>query len=529
MGQNTTIKYFIRVPIIGLLLITLGFSSCRKDRDLRWDSDLLLPIMHSSLDVWDIFGDTNVVDNPDQSLTVLIEEKVDMLDPDQVIEVHDTLAIDVFNIPLFLLYYPGDKLIEQQSSVTMDLADMELTYARARKASMKFYVTNTVQQPLRVKYELLSSEKNGAPFEVIEDVPAATASGPSYTIKTINLDGYNMDMTGDGSQVNTVVSRTTVWLHPNADSIWITPADTVLIISTFEELKIDYARGYFGQKEYVGNGSSAINVFGDFKAGSFDLDRVNAELKISNYAGIDATMSLDKLSTYNNTTQKEVLLNDPIIGKTLNIMRAKENGPTLDDVKPTLNSYLLENSNLDELVENMADSMFFELSALINPLGNVSSGNDFMYFEKGIEASIALEIPLNFSAKGLRIEDYSTMNFEDDGKLKSGELIVYADNMYPFDLDIQFYILDGNKKIVDSLFTEKSHISSGIVDTQGYVKMPSKNVLKITLTPDKISLLRKYTDLLIRAEVNSAEHRSFQLYENQNLDIRIVGDVKYEM
>ena len=529
MDQNTTIKYFIRIPIIGLLLFALGLSSCRKDGSLRWDSDLLVPIMHSSLDVWDIFGDTNVVDNPDQTLTVFIEEKVNMLDPDQVIEVHDTLAEDLFNIPLYLKYAPGAKLIEQQTSVTMDLGDMELTFARARIASMKFYVTNTIQQPLRVKYELLSSDKDGKPFEVIEDVAAATASGPSYSVKTIHLDGYDMDMTGDGSQVNTVVSRTTVWLHPDADSIWITPADTVLIISTFDELKIDYARGYFGQKTYVGNGSSAINVFGDFKAGSFDLDRVNADFTISNYAGMDVQMSLNKLSTYNNENQKEVLLNDPIIGSPINITRAKEFGPTLDDVQPTFYSYKIQNSNLDELVENMADSMLFELTAQVNPLGNVSSGNDFMYFEKGVEASLALEIPLNFSANGLRIEDYSTMNFEDEDKLKSGKLIVYANNMFPFDLDIQFYILDENKNIIDSLFIEKSHIPSGVVDAQGYVKMPSKNILTIPLTPEKIAILRKYSDLLIRAEVNSAEHRSFQLYENHNLDIRIVGDVKYEL
>jgi hypothetical protein len=101
--------------------------------------------------------------------------------------------------------------------------------------------------------------------------------------------------------------------------------------------------------------------------------------------------------------------------------------------------------------------------------------------------------------------------------------------MFPFDLDIQFYILDENKIVIDSLFTEKSHIPSGVVDAQGYVKMPSKNVLTIPLTPEKIAILRKYTNLLIRAEVNSAEHRSFQLYENHNLDIRIVGDVKYEL
>jgi len=530
MDQNTIIKSFFRLPVFGLLLLVLSFSSCRKDGDLHWDSDLLVPVLHSSLDVWDVFGDTNVVENPDQSMKLVLEQSIDMLDPDKVIKVHDTLSAELFNIPLYLQYFPGDLLIKKTNSVQMDLGEMELTLARARMATMKFYVTNTLPRKLRVKYEMLSSSKDGKPFEIIEDVPAATASGPSYSIKTIHLDGYDIDMTGiDGNQVNTVVSQTTVWLHPDADSIWVTPSDSVLIISTFEELKIEYARGYFGQQNYTGKGSSYIGAFGDIKSGSFDLDHVNAQLRINNYTGMDVRMSLNKLSSYNNQNHQEVLLQDPIIDSPLNIRRAIEKGPTLNDVLPTVETYQLDNSNLDELIEIRPDSMRFDLSALINPLGNVSSGNDFMYFEKGIIASIGLEIPLNFSTSNLRIENYSTMNFDDEKKLKSGKLIVYADNMFPFDLDIQFYILDEKLQIIDSLFTEKNHIPSAVIDDQGYAKMPSKNILIIPLSNEKIELLRKYSNMLIRAELNSVGTKTYQLYQNYNLDVRIVGDVKYEL
>ena len=529
MDNNSTVKYIIRFSILGLLILVIGFTSCRKNGNLRWESDLMVPLLHSSLDVWDIFGDTNVIANSDNSMKLVLEEKVEMLNPDKIINAHDTLAIDLFNIPLYLKFAPGAQLVKRESSVTMDLDGMELNYARARVATMKFYVTNTVLQPLQVKYELLSSEKDGKHFEIIEDVPAATASGPSYTVKTIHLDGYNMDMTGDGSQVNTVNSRTTVWIHPNADTASITPTDTILIISTFDELKVDYAHGYFGQQDYLGMGSSFIDVFGNFKAGSFDLEEANAQLKISNFAGMDVQMSIDKLSTYNNNLQKEVLLNDPIIGKSINIIRATENGSSLEDVNPVVRVFDIKNSNLDALVENMPDSLLFNLSAKINPLGNVTSGHDFLYFDKGIEASIILDIPLNLSSNGIIIEDYSTLNFDKDKKLKSGRLIVYADNNYPFDLDIQFYIVDENRVIVDSLFTKQTHIPSGSINVQGVVDMPSKNVLEIPLSSYKIEILRKYSSLMIRAQINSSEHKSYQLYQNSNLDISIVGDVKYEI
>ena len=170
MDQNNSIKYIFRLTIFGLLILAFSFYSCRKNKDLHWDSDLLVPVLTSSLDVWDIFGDTNVVENVDQSLKLILEEQIEMLNPDKVIQVHDTLSAEVFNIPLYLQYAPGDQLIDRINSVTMDVGDMELTLARARIATMKFYVTNTITQPLRVKYEMISSSKNGQSFSVIEDV-----------------------------------------------------------------------------------------------------------------------------------------------------------------------------------------------------------------------------------------------------------------------------------------------------------------------------------------------------------------------
>ena len=510
-------------------MLSLGLNSCKKREPVSWDSDLLIPLMHSSLDVWDLFGDTNVVENADQSLRLVVEEKVDMLDPDKVIEVYDTLAIDLFNIPLHLEFTPGQQLVKRETSVTMDLDDMELTKARARVASLKFYVTNTVKEPLRVKYELLSSEKNGKHFEVFEDIPPATNSGPSFTVKTIHLDGYDMDMTGDGTQVNTVRSKTTVWIHPDAQSVWITPADTILIVSTFDELKIDYAKGYFGQQNYDGNSSSSISVFKNFKSGSFDLQHANASLSIQNYTGMDVQLKMNKLATYNSETNTEVSLAHSIIGQTINVSRASENGPTLDDVNPTIVKYDIENSNLDKLIELQPDSLRFNMSALINPLGNVSAGNDFMYFEKGVIAVIGLDVPLNFSANALRIEDKSTLNFDKDKKIKSGELIVYLDNMMPFDLDVQFYILDENQQIIDSLFMGNTLIAAAQMNAQGIAEMPSKNIFHIPLTDQKIQVLREHSDLFIRAIINSAAQKNYQLYHNNNLEIRIVGDVKYEI
>ncbi len=528
MDKNCTIRYFFRL-IFPLLLLALVINSCQKEK-ISWDSDLLVPILNTKLDIRNIFGDTNVVENPDQTMELRLESSVDMLNPDKVIVVHDTLSSELFNIPLYLQYGPGDQLIDKQNSVTMDLNEMELDLVKARVATMKFYVTNTVRQPLRVKYEMISATKDGKHFVTYEDVPAATASGPSYSIKSIHLDGYEIDMTGaDGTQTNTVVSRTWVWLHPDADSIWITPQDSVFIVSTFDELKVEYVHGYFGQQDYSGEGSTPVSIFRDLKAGSFDLAKVTARLDIENFTGMDMRMSLDKLSSYRIDGNSEVVLQDPLIGQNINIERAVETSYGLENVISKKRSFLLDNSNLDELIENQADSIRFKMAATINPLGNVTSGGDFMYFDKTMIATLGLNIPLKFSATNMLIEKYESLDIGNAEKLKSGSLILYVDNLFPLSFDFQVYILDQNKQVLDSLFEKGTNIAPAQTDGNGYVVSPSKNELLIPLPASKIELLRQYKDVLIRARVNTAANKMYQLYQNHNMKITLVADVKYEI
>jgi hypothetical protein len=529
MDQINTLKSFSKYTSFLLVLIFLAASACQKE-PARWDSDLLVPVLHSRLDVWDMFGDSNMVEDPDQKVTLLFEEDLDLLDPDKVVEVHDTLSKELFNIPLYLQYAPGQQLIDKQNSVVMDLGEMELDVVNARIAVMKFYVTNSIRQPLRVRYEMLSSDKDGKTFVTYEDVPAATASGPSYSVKTINLDGYTINMTGvSGNEVNTVVSRTQVWLHPDADSIWITPQDSVFIVSTFDELKVEYVHGYFGRQDYNDKGSSAFELFSSIKSGTFDLAHINGKLNITNFTGMDLQLSMDKISAYRSADQKEVLLNDPIVGQTINISRAVEKSYGLDHVIPATVSFTLDQSNLDELIEMQPDSLRFVMSGKLNPMGNISGGNDFMYFDKSIIATFGLEIPLNLSINNLLIEDTAELDIQDTEDLKSGAFYMYVDNMFPFDLKLQLYLTDQSGQIVDSLLAGQTEVSSAQIDQNGFAISPSKNMLKIPLTAEKIALLHKYKDILIRARVNSYQNKQYQIYQNYYMDIRVVADVKYEL
>jgi hypothetical protein len=198
-------------------------------------------------------------------------------------------------------------------------------------------------------------------------------------------------------------------------------------------------------------------------------------------------------------------------------------------VIPATVSFALDQSNLDELIEMQPDSLRFVMSGKLNPMGNISGGNDFMYFDKSIIATFGLEIPLNLSINNLLIEDTAELDIQDTEDLKSGAFYMYVDNMFPFDLKLQLYLTDQSGQIVDSLLAGQTEVSSAQIDQNGFAISPSKNMLKIPLTAEKIALFRKYKDILVRARVNSYQNKQYQIYQNYYMDIRVVADVKYEL
>ncbi len=519
--MNRLIKYTIYTIAISVILLV----SCQKNPN--WNTKILTPIIHTRLDVGDIFGDTNVVVNPNQSWSVVVQQNINMLQSGNVVNLDDTVSKDIFTLPFMFTIPPGQKVIEKQNVTPLNFNGMELLLARASVAKMKFYVTNTIKHKLLVKYTLHSASLNGVVYEVEEDVPAATDTTNAYVIKTIDLDKYDIDLTGPNKDsYNQIYATTTVWVHPDGDTAIVTPTDSVIIISTFDEFQPEYARGYIGSQIFKERGSSSLNVFNNFKSGSFDLQSIKTVLDIDNFVGADISVIINEFSTKKNSTSTKVSLNNPIIGSAINMSRAAESNDPNYPVYPQIKTYDLSNSNVDNMIEIMPDSLIYDITAELNPLGNVGAGTDFIYFNKRLRAKLNLEIPLNFSTNNLIIEDNSSFDFDNDN-INSGSINIYIENKFPFSVNIQFYLLDEQNNIFDSLLVKNNLIPSGIINANGFVSAPTSTTLEVKLDDYRISTLRRSHRMLIRANINSEQNKTYKLYEYNNMDIKIVGDLSY--
>jgi len=516
----------IKQHIALIILLFIGLSSCIKEVNPHWKADILAPLLKTTINISDIINDSNLVANPDNSISLVIEQKLDMKLADSAVTMGDTISAEAFGVPLILTIKPGQKVIKKYSETQLKFGEMQLTKTKASRAKIKFEVRSGVKQPLLISYKLFSATKDGVVYETMQEVPGATEDEFAKLTTSIEFDDYILDLTGEHHDTyNTIYALTTVWIHPDADTVVVFPEDSISIVSTFDEFIPEYVSGYLGQIEVLTVETTALNSFSSIKSGTMNLKEANAKIDIYNYVGADVSLVVNEISSMKNQPYEKIILNHSIVGSSINMRRAVESNNPSYPVYPKHQIFDISGTNLDNMIEILPDSFLFSIDAILNPLGNISSGNDFLYFDRTIEASLKLEIPLNLSTNNLVFEEYSELKIPEG--VKGGTLQVYLDNMFPFRFNTQLLVLDSKDNIIDSLILGDNLISNGI-PVSGIVQSPYSSIINISLNDKIISELLNNEKILIRLKVNSASNMMYKIYDHYSLKVKIVGDFEYE-
>jgi len=163
-----------------------------------------------------------------------------------------------------------------------------------------------------------------------------------------------------------------------------------------------------------------------------------------------------------------------------------------------------------------------------NPMGNISSGNDFVYYNNPLKAILDMEIPLSLIASNLTLTD--TVDFdlgENTGTIESGTLSLYADNGFPFSAQVQLYLLNDNMQVTDSLLFPDM-ITAPALNGNYMVIRPARSVIQIPLPGEKISRLYQTKKMRVVARFNTAgAGHHVKIYEQYRLDLKLTGDFSY--
>jgi hypothetical protein len=217
------------------------------------------------------------------------------------------------------------------------------------------------------------------------------------------------------------------------------------------------------------------------------------------------------------------------MGSPINLNRAVDNNGNVSSSLYKFSIKPSSPSNILQFIDNLPDKMSYKIDLQINPLGNVSGSNDFVYYNKLMKTEMNMTIPLSLIANDLTLAD--TMNFsmgkETDG-VNHGNLYLYADNGFPFSAEAQLFLMDKNFSITDSLVSAPNVILYPALD--GNNICIGTQVTKITIPADekKMSELRAAKNLYLKIKFNTANQPSYvKIYSFYSMNVKLVGDFNF--
>lgn len=519
-----------------LIVIGVVFFSCKKNFKPNWDVDLLAPIVKTTLSLDDLLPDSIIQTNPDTSVKLVYNTNLIDIDLDSIFKLPDTTFVENFSPSFGINANPGMTFYSNNEEVVLKVNNgVELDYLIIESGFIDLEIESTIQERTIVTYTIQSATKGGVVLQVQEEVDAATPGQNATFKKRYNLSGYELDLTGVSQvEVNTVVTKAEAMIHPNGNPITVNPTDKIIFRNKLVDIVPYYGHGYFGKNSFkFGPENTKFNAFNRILAGTLDLEQVSVNLNFENGIGVDAQLKVNNLAAVNTKNATTIPLTHSIIGNQININRASEtyNVPEVNYTNYNI-PITTNNSNIDNLIEVFPNQLSYEMEVVVNPLGNVSGGNDFLFKKHPLQANINAELPLSLIANNLTLADTIDLNIKSDknkSEIIDGNLTIYADNGYPFNANIELVLLDENSNVIDNIATS-NNILAGTVNSSLRVTNKTSSVINIPLSETNVDNVYSASKIVLKiAFTTIAQPQFIKIYDYYDIDIQVVADFAYNV
>jgi hypothetical protein len=519
--------------LLAILVIAGCLGACRKEKPAQWDIDVLGPLIKTSFTISDLLADSLMTTDENGAITLLYSDELFALRLDTILQRPDTSFFYnyVLPVPGPLNFPAGITPLDQNDVTRFDLGDVQLRTLIIREGFLDLELKNMIASGIIGTFSLPGTQLQGSPASMVITTGAGTPAQPSVSYGTQDLAGAVFDLRGPQlDDVNTLATHLTAQLDPNGSGATVTDQDSIIATVTYRDLLPQYAKGYFGQRTIeVGPDSTRIDIFERIVDGSLDLDQVTLRMKVENGLGVDIQAFMRQFRASNTRTGASVDLSHTIMQGPINLSRAIESGGSF---QPSFYQNELDNSdsNIDLFLETLPDQVSYEIDLEMNPLGDISNGNDFLYYDSRVRAELEVEIPLNIIATNLTLENTLQPDLPGTSEahsLQSGELKIFATNGFPFSAALQIDIVDDQGNVWSSLPVEGT-IASGILGSDLLVQSSVDSRLDTRLTEEQVTMLYNGGKFRIRTIFNTADQtQHIQLLDNYTLDLQITAGAHY--
>lgn len=510
--------------ITALLATVLLFQSCKKEPTI-WQGDFSVPIASTSFSLSNLLADSLIEVDDNQLMILHFQHPLFQVFADSMVTFPDTISSYYFQAFGNGTLSPGQTIISQNESNYFDLGDAQITKLNVQEGKIRLYAVNPLTEPLKLVYSIPAATKNNLPFSITEIIPPSNGTVPYIHDLLIDVSAYQLDMKGEnGNQFNRLQTSSVLSISENANTANVLQGQEFSFYTKFESLSIAHAKGYLGStKNENGPDTTILDLFNKISGGSIQLANIDVWLDIYNGIGADLKFKLNNLEAINSNNNNSVVLSGSDVFRFQNITRAKEDGPWLNTYAPSQRSISFSNTNVKELFETLPDKLIYSYVYEINPWGNISGGNDFVYQSSKIEALLNIRLPLSVKISDLCFSD--TIDYKvdmDAGILDNGKLFIRVENTYPLSFNLKIELLNLQNQMETILLDESSIIQSATPVSGAADAVIS--LVEIPLNKQQINSLLNNKRMHLFLKANSYDGNTVDLYDFQKMDIKISGD-----
>ncbi len=505
----------------------LAITSCKRTEPTSWDADVEAPIAHGRLSLANILSDSLLTADETGLWHILLDENLTDFDLDSIVQIPDTIITK--NYPLFVIgdFPQGFALpISPTQEIRIQLPSVQLKEVHMSGGQLKYRLHSPIDGYLNCTFSIPGLTSNGVPQSIMVHTEPPAANEEFVAEGILDLSGLELDLTGEsGTSFNRIEAAFTVVVDSQApEPAHVSGGDVLELELQFIDPQVSYARGFFGTHAYALDENIDFSAIANMPDGLLNLDGTTMQFSIRNAVGVDAQIDFDEISNWNENTQTGVALQYAPLYSSINITRAEDQGGFVQayEYNYDLNS---TNSNLDVFLENLPSRFNLQGDVQINPLGNVSDANDFIYTSDALQARMKMDIPLRLGMQNLHISDTLYLSNSAQDIPLDGNLMLWMKNGFPVEASVSLYVIENGERISlgEQLLVPAATPTSVISSPT-----PSQTWLEIPVTPELLAKVNEANPLLIDVQLQTpGAPNPVGLYANQFIDFKLMVDGTY--
>lgn len=466
---------------LGFLFVFLFILlSCKKE-DTSWNSAYKLILVNDTLDIQNLFKDSIFTDDGTGNTKLVLDKQLIDYNVFSLINLRDTTIVQKNAIGVnSLSVSAGYTFISNSEEQELQMGDIKLTRVSFSSGKILLSVTNPYETKVFYQISLPYVRKNGVPLQRSLELEKGTRQNPTKKSVEIDVSGYDLNLTGlNNNSYNKIPTALSATSDPTGPGIVATNYDTTTFTAQFKDIKMSYARGYFGNEIRNVSFNKELGFFNKV-SGIVAIDQYNFDLEVTNTAKVEGQVVIQNILNKNISTNTQVNLQNPIIGTPILLQSATGNTQQLNPTKKIFH-FDISNSNLSNFIANLGSQFLGNISLQLNPNGNTNSGWDEIFQNSGVQIRLKADMPIRIGLSDFIFRD--TLDFKLDNQtnkthLKKGKFILKVSNAYPIDLLASMILLDKNGNQIGQLSSSDRIKSS----TEGNENFKGINFSKSEIT-----------------------------------------------